>query len=269
MSDRALAVVLVLAAWWASTGVLLWLVWRGPATFRRSVAACSLLAVGGLVGLHASSRTASIPGAYLGFASSLLVWAWHELVFLLGAMTGPRKISCPSNATGFRRFWLATSVVIHHEIALAVTAALVVGLTFGQPNQAGTWTFLVLWVMRLSAKFNVFLGVPNLNEHFVPPHLRYISSYFRRARLNPLMPFSLVAGGLFVAILIAPSFSPTATPFLIVSHTLVATMLGLAVLEHLFLAIPVPDAVLWRWALRSGSHPPARRAEVPAPAPPR
>jgi putative photosynthetic complex assembly protein 2 len=227
------------------------MVWRGPATFRRSLAACSLLGVGGLLGLAVSSRVASIPGAYLGFTSALLVWAWHELVFLLGAMTGPRKEPCPSDATGGRRFLLATSVVLHHEIALALTAALIVGLTAGQPNQAGTWAFLVLWVMRLSAKFNVFLGVPNLNEHFVPPHLRYITSYFRRARLNPLMPFSLVAGGLVVAALVAPSLAPAATPFLVVSHTLVATLLGLAVLEHLFLAIPVPDAVLWRWALRA------------------
>ena len=39
-----------------------------------------------------------------------------------------------------------------------------VALTWGGANQVGTWTFLVLWVMRLSAKLNVFLGVPNLTE---------------------------------------------------------------------------------------------------------
>jgi len=30
---------------------------------------------------------------------------------------------------------------------------------------------------------------------------------------------------------------------------MLATMLALAVLEHWFLVLPVPDAALWRWAM--------------------
>ena len=37
-----------------------------------------------------------------------------------------------------------------------------------QPNQVATWTFALLWVMRLSAKFNLFLGVRNRGEEFGP-----------------------------------------------------------------------------------------------------
>jgi putative photosynthetic complex assembly protein 2 len=105
--------------------------------------------------------------------------------------------------------------------------------------------------MRLSAKFNVFLGVRNLTEQFVPAHLRYMLGYFRRARMNPLMPVSIVVASAVVARLLGHALTADATPFVVVGRTLVATLLGLAVVEHAFLAVPVPDAVLWRWAIRT------------------
>ena len=36
--------------------------------------------------------------------------------------------------------------------------------------------------MRQSAKLNVFLGVRNLSEEFLPQHLHYLQSYFTRSR---------------------------------------------------------------------------------------
>jgi len=75
--------------------------------------------------------------------------------------------------------------------------------------------------------------------------------YFRRARMNALMPVSIVAGSVVVLRLAAGSVAEGATPFAVVGRTLLATLLGLAVLEHLFLAIPLPDALLWRWAIRT------------------
>jgi putative photosynthetic complex assembly protein 2 len=45
-----------------------------------------------------------------------------------------------------------------------------------QPNQVGTGTFAVLWVMRISAKLNLFLGVRNLSEELLPPHLAYLGA---------------------------------------------------------------------------------------------
>jgi hypothetical protein len=40
-------------------------------------------------------------------------------------------------------------------------------------------------------------------------------------------------------------------PFLSVGLTLVTALLALAVLEHWFLVLPVPDEALWTWACRS------------------
>ena len=39
------------------------------------------------------------------------------------------------------------------------------------------------------------------------------------------------------------------SPFEATGTMLVATLLALALLEHLFLALPVKDKVLWQWAL--------------------
>jgi putative photosynthetic complex assembly protein 2 len=255
MNDRVLAALFVLAIWWLSTGVVLWMVWLGRATFRFSVGVFSVLALAGLGGLFWSSRLQSTGAAYVGFGSALAIWGWHELTFLLGLVTGPRKTPCPPEALGWRRFAHGTAVVIHHELALALTMLAIVVLTWGQPNQVGTWTFLVLWVMRLSAKLNVFLGVRNLTEQFVPTHLRYMLSYFRRARMNALMPFSILAASIVVARLAGVALAADATPFVLVGHTLVGTILALAVVEHVFLTIPVPDAVLWRWFIRTKSVP--------------
>jgi putative photosynthetic complex assembly protein 2 len=252
MTDYVLAALFVLVAWWFSTGAILLIDGLPRSTFRFSLVGMSLLALGGLYGLYWSSRFPSKFAAYQAFTYGLVVWAWHELTFLLGIITGPRKEPCPPDARGWPRFFYATAAIIHHEVALALTLLAVVALTWGAPNQVGTWTFLVLWVMRLSAKFNVFLGVRNLATDFIPEHLRYLLSYFRKARLNPLMPVSLVVASLVVVHLISQARSADATVFVLVGRTLVATILGMAVVEHLFLTLPVPDALLWRWAMRPG-----------------
>ena len=127
---------------------------------------------------------------------------------------------------------------------------LIVVLAWHQPNQVGTGAFFVLWIMRLSAKVNLFLGVRNFTEKFVPQHLRYMLSYFRRARLNPLMPVSLLLASAMVVRLGQDSLAVDADAFLVASRTLMATLLALAVLEHLFLTLPIPDAMLWSWAIR-------------------
>lgn len=248
MASFAPAALFALFMWWLSTGVLLYVEHLPRRTFRHSLLVTSLLSLASIVGLYFFSRTPSIGAAYLSFICALVIWAWHELTFLTGWVTGPRKKPCPPDATGWRRFRYATEIVIHHEIALAATAGLIFVITVDAPNQVGMATFLVLWVMRLSAKLNVFLGVQNLSVEFIPAHLTYMLSYFRRARLNPLMPISVVAGTAGVVWIIAVGLTTSA--FDAAATGLVATLLALAVLEHLFLVLPVPDAVLWRWAYR-------------------
>jgi putative photosynthetic complex assembly protein 2 len=180
--------------WWFSTGVILWLNRRPKRTRLWSLLAASVLACAAVFGLAVSAADATPAGAYLGFTCALGVWGWHEMTFLMGLVTGPRTAPCPPNARGLRRFVLAAATLIHHEIALALTALLVVAISWGQPNQIGALTFGVLFFSRLSAKLNLFLGVPNFTEAFFPDHLWHFVSYLRKSPVNALFPVSMAAG---------------------------------------------------------------------------
>ncbi len=246
--NTLLAILFVVGVWWLSTALVLRLVWLPRRTHRWSIGIASVLGLAGLVATFALRNDNTSTGACLGFLSGIALWGWHELTFLLGRVTGPRRGPCPPGLEGWERFRAATEAVIHHELALAATMAAVVALSWKASNQVAAWTFAVLWLMRLSAKFNVFLGVQNLSKDFVPPHLKYLTSYFRVSRLNPLMPFSVgiasvVAFFLFTAV--TPTSDGEATGLV-----LSASLLTLAIFEHLFLAVPVPDAWLWRWATK-------------------
>jgi putative photosynthetic complex assembly protein 2 len=104
--------------------------------------------------------------------------------------------------------------------------------------------------MRLSAKFNVYLGVPNLAEAFLPDHLKYIGTYFRKRSMNLLFPVAVTASTAASVLLIWSAASAT-TPFAAVSYTLVATLMVLAVVEHWFMVLPLPAEALWSWGLTS------------------
>ncbi|WP_337221294.1 DUF3623 family protein, partial [Vibrio parahaemolyticus] len=68
-------------------------------------------------------------------------------------------------------------------------------LTLDAANATALHSYLLLWGMRLSAKLNLHFGVRNFSEEFLPPHLLYLKSFFRRRRMNALWPLSIVAGG--------------------------------------------------------------------------
>lgn len=250
MMQYALPAAYVLFLWWFSTGAILVVLNRSWAVQRTTLVLSNAVLALALSGLFASAGAATVWGAYCAFTCALLIWGWHELTFLTGVITGPRRTPCPPEARGRRRFLAAAGTVIHHEVAIAATALVLAVLTWGQPNQVGLWTFLVLWVMRLSAKLNIFLGVSKLAEEFLPAHLRYLKSYFRRARINWLLPIAVGVSAWVVWRLATGALDPAAAPAMAVGLTLVATLLALAILEHLFFVLPIPDTALWRWALR-------------------
>lgn len=235
-----------LLMWFIGTAAVVWLDSRPRETFRTSLALAGLVAIGamGLVWAYAGDTSAG--GAYVGFGAAIVVWGWHEMSFLMGEVAGPNRAACPSDAVGWTRLKLATATVIHHELAIAATAIVLVALTWGQPNQAAPQTFLLLFAMRLSAKFNLYLGVPNLSDEVFPAHLAYLKSYFRNRRMNALFPFSIVFGtGLALwAWMVAEASTGGAAA----CATLIAGLAALGVVEHLFLVLPLKDAKLFRWA---------------------
>lgn len=257
----ALSSPLLFAAflWWFSTGAILWLDQRPRETFGWSFAAASIIAVGAIIAIFASAGQDSIGSAYVAFSAAVAIWGWHEMSFLMGFITGPRRQPLPAGAAGWRRFLLATATIIHHELALALTAVALVTLTWGQPNQIGVITFLVLWALRLSAKFNLFLGAPYRAEEMLPPHLTHLKSYFRNRRMNALFPLSMASGAALAWLLGASAFAPDATPYTQTGFSLVLALTVLGLMEHLFLFVPPPNALLWGWA---GAKPPERDAPL-------
>jgi putative photosynthetic complex assembly protein 2 len=200
----------------------------------------------------------------------VIVWGWHEMAFFMGILTGPRKIASPPGVSEWRRFQMGVAACIDHELAILATGIAVLWATWGAPNQVGCWTFLALWGMRQSAKLNVFLGVLNLGEAFVPAHLSYLISFMTRRRMNALMPFSLIGGAMLVAFLVHKASAGNVTPFQQAGLGCVITMLALAVIEHALLVLPLPLTALWSFWLRHAGRPmpPAILgvAEGPAPA---
>lgn len=253
------AILFTVVFWWIGTGAILWLDRLPRATYRWSLIGASAIAAASMYGLVANRANPSPTGAILGFTCALGVWSWHELCFLTGLITGPRTTRCPPEATGWRRFALATSTLIYHEIALLATALLILAISWHQTNQIGAWTFLILLVGRLSAKLNIFLGVPNFTDTFFPDHLLYLASYLRRSPTNALFPLSITAGCALAGAEAWLALHPGAAAFEVIGFSLLFALTSLAVIEHAFMVLPVHDTALWRWALppsdRNSNHP--------------
>ena len=251
-----------LLMWFIGTGAVVWLDSRPQRTFRTSYRLAGLVAVTAMAVIFWKGDDASWAGAYVGFAAAILIWGWHEMAFLMGFIAGPLKTPCPPGLYGWARFKAATATVIHHEIAIAATLLLLVGVTWGQPNQAAPLTFALLFGLRLSAKFNLFFGVPNLSDEIFPAHLAYLKSYFGAKSISEFYPVSIlgcvaVATWAWLSAEAAPTDSGPA-----VTATLLAGLAALGLVEHLFLIMPVRDAKMWGWASNRTPSPKTAKAAI-------
>ena len=237
-----------LLMWFIGTAAVVWLDSRPRHTFRASLFWAGLVAVAAAALVWAHADSTSVGSAYVGFAAAIVIWGWHEMSFLMGEVAGPNRASCPPGTVGWARLKAATATVIHHELAIAATAILLFAITWGQPNQAAPWTFLLLFVLRVSAKFNLFLGVPNLSDEVFPAHLAYLKSYFRTRAMNPLFPVSIAFGAGMAGWAWRMSEAAPAGGGAAACWTLLAGLAALGVVEHLFLVLPIRDAKMFRWA---------------------
>jgi putative photosynthetic complex assembly protein 2 len=249
MSDYAAPIFATLLLWWASTGVILYLDGLSRRTFVWSLAGATGLFAVALWGMSATSVETSAASAYCAFSCGLMFWAWQLVTYYMGFITGPNRSPCPTGLSGWRRFVAAVRTSLYHEIAIIVCAAAVVALTWGQPNQIGLWTFLILWWMHTSAKLNLYFGAPNLSEELLPQHLRYLVTYMLRRPMNLFFPLSVTASTV-VTVLIAQKAGAATNPFELVGYTILATLMVLAVAEHWFLVAPLHANALWSWGVK-------------------
>jgi putative photosynthetic complex assembly protein 2 len=251
MPELVLPALYAMFIWWFTTGLIVWLDGLPASTYRWSMAGATLIGLAALYALHRTAGDTSVAGAYCAFTSAVLVWGWIEVAFLMGFVTGPRRSPSPPGASDSQRFRHALGAILHHELFIVAAGLAVVALTWEAPNQAGTWTFMILWVMRLSAKLNLFLGVRNRGEEFLPEKMRHIDSYFARRPINLLFPVAVTAATALAAVLWAHAAMPHAGGFDVAKNVLAATLLSLAILEHWFMVLPLSSTALWKWAMRS------------------
>jgi putative photosynthetic complex assembly protein 2 len=241
-------ILFALGTWWFSTVLMMWRSKRAEPGCRSTMVVMTLLAVAGLVLIVVTRNWTGMAGAYLAFVGGLALWAWHEMSYFLGMVTGPRPAACPPGVSGARRFSLGVQASLWHELAVVATALVLAWITWDAANLFGTLTFGVLWIMRWSAKLNIFLGVRNLHEEFWPDHLRYLGSYVHTAPMNALFPVSMIGGGIALAWMIQQAINAAGPGLEQAGWMLVATLMALALLEHVLMFLRVPDEVLWRLA---------------------
>lgn len=249
MHSYGLPFLVTVFLWWFSTGAILLIVGLPRVTRYWSFAGALLVAGLAIHGLVETRDTLSATGAYLAFGCALALWGVNEVGFLLGIITGSRTMAAPEGASLWMRFLFAAQSIFHHEVAIALTCGAVAAATWGGANPIGLYTFLILWGMRLSTKFNIFLGVPNVTIEFLPVHLLYLRRFFTIKPMNLLFPFSVTVSTLLTGALIHAAMQAAPGSFEAVGYALLASLAGLGVLEHWFLVIPLPFGDLWAWSL--------------------
>ena len=250
MAAFVLAALAALFVWWLSTGVVLLLNGLPRRSYPWSTLGASLLTGLALYVVVVTGAETTPGAAYAAFLAGVALWGWHELTFLQGTLAGPRRLACPENASDRTRFLLAVRTLLYHELAILATLGLLLIVTWDAPNKLGLWTFLALFGMRLSAKLNIFLGVPNLSEELLPKHLGFLKSHFGRKPMNGLFPISITLSTLSAAYVFHLALAPEAGAFETSGYALLGALIALGTLEHWLLVLPLPDAALWRWAMR-------------------
>lgn len=268
MADIAIPALYALLIWWLGTGIVLYVARLPARTYRTSLALGAIIATAAIVVVAATADTASVSGAYMAFTAAIVVWGFIELTFLTGFVLGTNRAEASPEATGWARMSHAIAAIIHHELALLAGGAVILVAGFAAQNQAAIWTYAVLWLMRLSAKLNLFFGVPNLHDELLPAPLRHLRGHFRRGPANPFLPASILLP-LFAAAYLVVSAISTAGSFAATTSMLLAALLALAALEHVFMLIPLPVMNLWNWrrhSVATSDAPISRTAIEPAPA---
>jgi len=247
VTEFALPLLFATVLWFVATGFVLWLDKLPSHTWPVSITLASVASGFAMGGIIATAEETSAWAAYVAFACALVLWGWHELSFLMGFVTGPNRNPCPPDARGWRRFRLAAATLIYHEVAMFVCLLVMAAATWGKPNQTATLTFLLLFVMRLSAKFNIFAGVPHLSTEMMPDHMRYLASYFRIA--PPRWIFILSVSGIAVLAAWLADLALSSRGGIATGYALAFALVALAFLEHGFLVVPWQDTAIFRWAM--------------------
>lgn len=240
----------VVLVWWASTGLVLYLDGLPGSSYGPTFGAAAAVFAVAAVGVWGTRDGPGVLAAYCAFTCAVALWAFIEVSYLTNRITGPEKRPCPPDCRGLQRFGRALLTSLYHELLIVAVGVVLLFTLAGSVNKTALYTFLVLWLMRWSAKLNIFFGVRNLNEDWLPGHLKFLLSYMRQQPWNWFFPFSIVAASA-VAVFICSTALQADAPGRAVAGALVVTLLTLAILEHWLLVLPIDATRLWAWGMSS------------------
>lgn len=247
MLEFWIAIVVAVAGWWFFTGLILWCV-HLPRRFHDILfRVASLIFIAALALTPWITAKTTVSGTVMSFTLAIVLWGWLELGYLIDKVGGLHKRACPPEASLLQRFRAGLGTCIYHELGVVITGALLVILADGGVNSVAFWTYSTLWLMRWSAKINLILGVRNYNRDWLPTALQYVDSYIQRRKMNVVFPLSM-ALSLWVLVQIVNRAHASLSVNEQIGYTLVATLVTLGALEHVFLMLPLGEGRLWGWA---------------------
>lgn len=254
MTDYLPPVLFAALAWWLSTGAIFFLIGLPRRTHAwTALGATALLALATFLVISLREQT-SVTAAYAGFGAGLMLWAWHEVMFLTGFLTGASRTACPDGLSGYARFRAALATVLHHELAIAVHAIILAVISWGASNQFAFWTFLILWAARICAKLVVFSGAPNIVDQFMPRHLDYMKTYFSRRTPGSVFVLAIIVITSLSVWMALKAFGHVPGSFESAGFLLLTAITVLALIEHWALVLPLRDPSLWGWAIKPAAH---------------
>lgn len=240
---------LVVGFWWAATGLTL-AMQRTAVASTASLILTSVLAACAVALLFATRNQTSVRAARLAFLASALVWWWCASLFYAGV-----GIAIADNVRqGPRTLALALDAIVatlRPDLAGVVALIVIGAIVWRRPNRLAFWTFAAFWGTLQTAKLNVFFGVRNAGVEWLPPHLAGLSQYFGPPQNSELLPVTVVVLLAILLLLLQrmrggvvsrsrAENAPLRRPhFEFVRHSsaMLAFLIALAILEHVFLGL--------------------------------
>ena len=163
------SIFFVLFLWWFLTGVILYTAKRldlGDSNTRFTVVLVTLtLFFCAWYFYFYSLDGMSYAEIFCAFLASLFIWGWVELTFLTGVVAGIPLLEKQEidGDTERERFINGFRSIALNECFLLSCLFIMAVMSIGSENNFGLTTFLILYVARVSAKLNLFFGVPYIN----------------------------------------------------------------------------------------------------------
>lgn len=232
--------------WWFLTGAVFWLCRQRSDYFPLTLGVGFVVFALAFVSLNWSLDRTDNLGLFVGFLSGLTIWAFQELTFYLGYVTGPRRKRCKPDCKGWQHWLHALEASLFHEISIVLTFAVVLLMGWGAENQIAILTFALIWIMHQSARINVMLGVRNVNAEWLPKHLDFLHSFLRQSPPTTFFTVSVSAILLLFIVQLDILFGLASGDINRGALVLLTTLTGLALIEHICLVAPLPLTALWR-----------------------